>query len=70
LPYELAYLWEWFQKLNWKRQSGMGINPLSSAEILAWQLRHQLRLDPFEESVIDRLDALYVSNHNKPRAKS
>jgi hypothetical protein len=68
LPYELAYIWKWFQRLSWKRESGMGVNPLTSAEILAWQRRHRLQFEPFEESIIDRLDALYLSKQNKPRS--
>jgi hypothetical protein len=66
LPFELTYIWEWFAKLSGKRQNGMGVNSLTSAEILAWQDRHQVRFDPFEESVIDRLDLLYVHHQNKP----
>lgn len=44
----------------------MGVSPLTSAEILAWQERHRIRFDPFEESVIDRLDLLFVYHQNKP----
>lgn len=70
LPYELTYLWEWFNKLTWKREAGMGVNPLTSAEILAWQRRHRLQFEPYEEAIIDRLDALYISISNKPRGKA
>jgi hypothetical protein len=66
LPAELEYIWGWFLRLSRKRQGGMGVNPLSSAEILAWQARHRAPFDAFEESVIDRLDALYVYHQNKP----
>lgn len=70
MPVELKYIWEWFAKLSKKRQIGMGVNSLTSEEILAWQRRFRLRFDPFEESIIDRLDALYVHHQNKPRANS
>lgn len=43
----------------------MCVNPLASAEILAWQARHRIRLDPWEEAVIDRIDSLYVTHQNK-----
>lgn len=65
LPVELERIWTWFTKLNGKRQNGMGVNPLSSAEILAWAARYQIPMDPFEHDVIDRLDALYVHHQNK-----
>ncbi|WP_445081590.1 phage tail assembly chaperone [Massilia antarctica] len=67
LPPELEYIWTWFVALNRKRQYGMGANALTSAEILAWQARRRIRLDPWEEEVIDRLDALYVNNQAKDK---
>ncbi|WP_219135372.1 hypothetical protein [Janthinobacterium sp. UMAB-60] len=65
LPPELAYIWTWFTQLNQKRQCGMAVNALTSAEILAWQARHGIRFDPFEEAAIDRLDALFIYRQNK-----
>ncbi|HEX5126487.1 MAG TPA: hypothetical protein VFW00_07080 [Rhodocyclaceae bacterium] len=70
LPFELAHIWEWFTKLSGKRQNGMAVNPISSSEILAWQQRQRIRFDPFEESVIDRLDATFLKHQNKPAAKT
>jgi hypothetical protein len=69
LPFELTYIWEWFAKLSRKRQNGMGVNSLTSAEILAWQDRFRIRFSAFEESVIDRLDLLYVYHQNKRDSK-
>ena len=65
VPPELEYIWVWFSQLNQKRQCGMAVNALTSAEILAWQVRHQISFDPFEEGVIDRLDALFIHYQNK-----
>lgn len=65
LPHELEYIWGWFADLNRKRQNGMCVNPLASVEILAWQARRRIRLDPWEEAVIDRIDSLYVTHQNK-----
>ena len=65
LPPELEYLWTWFTQLNQKRQCGMAVNALTSAEILTWQARHCVRFDPFEEAIIDRLDALFIYRQNK-----
>lgn len=65
LPFELEYIWTWFTRLNKRRQNGMDVNPLSSQEILAWQARHQVQMDPFEQDVIDRLDDLFLYHHHK-----
>jgi hypothetical protein len=65
LPEELAYLWHLFWRLNRKRQNGMGVNPLASAEILAWQARQGVQFEPWEHEVIDRLDTLFVVHQNK-----
>lgn len=43
----------------------MAVNSLTSAEILGWQARHGVRFDPFEEVIIDRLDALFIYHQNK-----
>jgi len=45
----------------------MAVNSLTSAEILTWQARHGIRFDPFEESVIDRLDALFIYRQHKKK---
>lgn len=62
LPVEFAYLWDMFLAMNRKRQNGMAVNPLSDSEILAWQARRRIRLDVFEEEVIDRLDGAYLAS--------
>jgi hypothetical protein len=64
LPFELAHVWQFFVQMNRKRQSGMAVNPLSSLEVLAWQLRHRIRLTTFEEDLIDRLDGAYLAYQN------
>lgn len=62
LPFELAHVWQWFMQLNRKRQSGMAVNPLSSIDILAWQLRHRIRLTAWEEELLDQLDASFIAH--------
>lgn len=44
LPFELAHVRQFFVQMSRKRQNGMAANPLSSLDILAWQLRHRIRL--------------------------
>lgn len=68
-PPEVEYLWQWFCLLSPKRQIGMAMNALTSTEILDWQRRYRTRFEPFEESVIDRLDSIYISTNNKKAAK-
>lgn len=53
-------------QLNRKRQNGMAVNPITSTEILAWQARYRLALDPFEHQLLDRLDALFLSHQHAP----
>ena len=65
LPHELEYLWTLFCELTRGRQCGMAVGPLSSVEILAWQTRYRVEFDPWEHDLIDRIDALYVTQHNK-----
>lgn len=64
LPFELAHVWQYFVQMNRKRQNGMMVNPLSSLDILAWQLRYRMRLTAWEEELVDQLDAAYVAHQN------
>lgn len=62
-PHELQYLWGYFQSLNAKRTAGgMSLDPLSDAQIMAWQQRHRIKLTPFENECIDALDAAYMAH--------
>ncbi|WP_308921757.1 hypothetical protein [Janthinobacterium sp. J1-1] len=53
-------------QLNRKRQNGMAVNPIASTEILAWQARHRLAVEPFEHQLLDSLDALFLSHQHAP----
>lgn len=65
LPVELEYLWELYLRMSRRRQNGMGMNPLSSTEVLAWLARRRRRLDPFEHDILDQIDDVYLSTHYK-----
>lgn len=74
LPYELAHVWGYFLQMHSKRTAGaMSMNPLSDAQIIAWQDRHRISLTPFEGECIDALDAVFtasqVGEKNKPAQK-
>ena len=66
LPVEVAYIWEYFVRLNTKRTNGgMAPNPISDEQVLAWQTRHRIRLDPFESGCIDALDQVYLASSSE-----
>lgn len=46
----------------------MGVNPIPSEEVMWWCARQQITLTPFEHTVIDQLDDLYVHHQNKKDA--
>ncbi len=63
LPVELSYLWEYFQSMNRKRTTGgMALDPLSDAQIMAWEQRRRIKLSPFENECIDELDAAFMAH--------
>lgn len=70
MPVELEYIWEWFLALSRKRQNGMGANPIASTEVLAWAARQRIDIDPFENTVLDRLDELYLTHQYKKEANA
>lgn len=56
-PEVLWYLWEWYGELGTRRQShGMGVNPISFAEIGHWARLTDRDPTPWEVSVLLRLD--------------
>lgn len=61
-PVELQYLWGYFLNMHRKRTAGaMAVDPLSDAQILAWQQRNCIKLTPFENECIDALDAVFLT---------
>lgn len=67
-PYELEYLWAYFVSLNRKRTAGAAqLNPLSDAQILAWERRNRLLLTPFESECIDALDDVFLEHAGRVR---
>ena len=61
-PHELEYLWAYFIQMSRKRTVGMAsANPLSDAEIMAWERRNRIDLSPFEGECIDDLDSVYLA---------
>lgn len=65
VPFELEYIWDWFMRLSRKRQNGMVPNPITSEEVIAWCARQGISFTPFENTVIDRLDDLFLSHQFK-----
>lgn len=65
MPPELEYLWTWFCALSRSRQVGMALSAFSNAEVLAWQARHGKHFEPYEHEIVDRIDDLYIAQHNK-----
>jgi hypothetical protein len=47
----------------------MGPNPITSEEIFYWCARQGISFTPFENSVIDRLDDLYLSHQYTKKDK-
>lgn len=63
LPIEVAHIWGYFLQLNAKRTNGgMAPNPISDEQVLAWQVRRRIRLDPFESECIDALDEVFLAS--------
>lgn len=64
IPACVETAWVWFFELNRARSgTGLGINPLSYAEISAWSELTGNRPAPFELRVIRALDEVYLE-HN------
>lgn len=69
VPYEVAYLIDWFEDMCMGRtSSGFGINPLTWVDIQSWSNLTKYELHHWEVSAIKYLDAIYITE-SKKRAK-
>jgi hypothetical protein len=64
LPQEMKSIFHWFSEMSVGRQSGMGMNALSSMEILAWCQLRGMKLGSFELKCIRELDGLLLKRAN------
>lgn len=71
-PVELEYLWNWFFEMSQARGCGFGPNPIGFGEIAAWCQLTGTDLNPWEVSVIRRLDVvcLEIANARLSRANT
>lgn len=56
LPVVLAYVWDWFHELAARRTSGMALNPITHADVLAWSRLTDRDVTPWEVHLLLRLD--------------
>lgn len=63
-PFEALYLWDYFMLINQRRQrDSMGIpQPISQAEVESWCRRRGIDFSPWENEVIDALEAVYMKH--------
>jgi hypothetical protein len=62
----ILYIWQWFCQLSSKRQSGMnGPLPTTFTEMKAWSEMTGIVPDPWEVSVLEQLDQLYLQSASK-----
>lgn len=56
------YLWEWFRELSAGRGStGFGPAPLTYSEIKAWMDMKKITIEPWELTILKRLDSVYLT---------
>ncbi|WP_437411788.1 phage tail assembly chaperone [Sinorhizobium meliloti] len=60
-----VHIWDWFVELHNSRQSGFSANPISFGEIEAFCRLTGALIDPWELSVIRRMDQVVLSIINK-----
>jgi hypothetical protein len=58
----MGYIWKYFLDLNSKRQSGMGISPISYTEILSYFTLYGIQYDDYEIAMIEVLDRVALEH--------
>lgn len=58
----VEYIWEYFCSMNARRTSnGFGPNPITEEGVEAWARRRGIRLEPWENRLLDALESLFMS---------
>ena len=66
MPTALEHVWHWFRDLSFARTSnGFGPNPITYAEIAAWRDLTLAMPNPWEVSLLKRLDRAYLEEMSK-----
>ena len=56
------YLWWYFLSMNARRgTNGFSANPITNAEVLAWSARKGIKLEPFENDILDSIETLFMT---------
>jgi hypothetical protein len=67
-PEEVKYLWEYFKRMNKRRTTnGYSVNPITDEGVEAWARRRGIVFTPFENDMLDALEAVYLSIKNKAK---
>lgn len=69
IPYELEYIWDWWQELDKIRPSGMELQRIDHLMIESWSRLEKIGVVPFEVRCIMALDSAYVRCYNQQHAK-
>ncbi len=74
LPEAGVHVWYWFHELSSTRQNGMGINPITHAEIMAWAWLTGIKPLPWEVKAIKDIDSAFIASvladQEKPKKKA
>lgn len=71
VPLGVMYLWEYFLDMSARRtHNGYSYNPVTNQEVRAWEERKRIRLNPFENKIIDAIERVFLRIRNAPKAKS
>ncbi|MDD7545572.1 hypothetical protein [Actinobacillus porcinus] len=61
----VSYLLGFFYEISLSRQSGMGLCPITYAEIEAWDRLFKMNLAMWEISVVRQLDVIFLNTQNE-----
>ena len=69
LPEALREVWVWYKRLSNRRQSGMGINPITFMEMQAFFFLSGITPTPEEVKALEYFDNVSCSHYNKKQAE-
>lgn len=69
MPDSLAYVWDWYLRLNETRPVGMGMSAITYTEIRSYFELMDIEVEPFEVELIKVFDRLSLTASYKEQEK-
>lgn len=66
IPFDVAYLWDWYEAMSQRRTAGFSINAITWSDMQAFYALNQISPEPWEVNTICRIDSAFLASRVDP----